>query len=155
MHSNRELSILNKISNFNPGCKIYAFEPIESTYQKLIAEAVRRDNFMRENKIDSIDFFQLDIEGAEYEVLVGFEYNITNGEIRGIRFEYNYINIPTRKFLIDCHNFFESNDFIMVKIVPKIAEFGKHEFNYLDFLIPNFIMARKPETELIALLCKK
>jgi len=228
IYSNGELTILKKIqrfnpsiiidaganigdyslliNQFNPNCKIYSFEPVEATFQKLkenvkdhdniipvgkglfkesgskeinifdtnthsslydiqglsyesnqklIVELVRGDDFMRENKIDSIDFLKMDIEGAEYDALEGFENSIKNGKIKAIQFEYGYINISTRKLLIDYYNFFETNDFMVGKIFPKIVEFRKYEFKYEDFLGPNFIAVKKSETELINSLRKK
>ena len=228
IYSNGEMTILIKLSKFNPSviidgganigdysllinqiiphCKVYSFEPVESTFQKLvenkkehdniipvkkglfketcsseinlfnsdehsslydikgleyesnqklIIELVRGDDFMKENKIDSIDFLKLDIEGAEYDALVGFENSITNGKIKAIQFEYGYINISTKKLLVDFYSFFEANDYIVGKIFPKIVEFRKYDLKYEDFIGPNFIAIKKSETELINSLAKK
>jgi FkbM family methyltransferase len=228
IYSNGEMAVLEKISKINPsiiidgganagdysllvaqiipGCKIYSFEPVESTYQKLlenkkehyniypikkglykencsleinlfnadehsslydiqglpekssqkqIIELVRGDDFMNENNIDFIDFLKLDIEGAEYDALTGFENCIKNSKVKAIQFEYGYINITTKKLLIDFYNFFEANDYIVGKIFPKIVEFRKYNFIYEDFIGPNFIAVKKTETKLINLLSKK
>ncbi|MBA4409135.1 MAG: hypothetical protein C0397_06915 [Odoribacter sp.] len=117
--------------------------------QKLMIELVRGDDFMEENEIDSIDFLKLDIEGAEYDALIGFENSIRNGKIKAVQFEYGYINISTKILLIDYYNFFEANDYIVGKIFPKTVEFRKYEFKYEDFIGPNFIAVKKSETELI------
>ncbi|MCX6254690.1 MAG: FkbM family methyltransferase [Bacteroidia bacterium] len=227
IYSNGEMTVLKKISKINPsiiidgganvgdysllvaqiipGCKIYSFEPVESTYQKLLEnrkeyycinpikkglfkencsleinlfeadehsslydiqgleeksnqkqtiELVRGDDFVNENNIDSIDFLKLDIEGAEYDALIGFENCIKNGKVKAIQFEYGYINISTKKLLIDFYNFFEANDYVVGKIFPKIVEFRKYNFIYEDFIGPNFIAVKKSETKLIDSLSK-
>lgn len=72
-----------------------------------------------------------------------------------IQFEYGYINITTKKLLIDFYNYFESKGYMVGKIFPKYVEFRKYEFKHEDFLGPNFIAVKKTETELIKLLIEK
>ncbi len=228
VHSNGEATVLKKISNlkpltiidgganigeysllvnqFNPGCRIYAFEPVESTFQlltenvrdhnniipvqkglfsencskeinvfdsdahasiydiqglsykpnkKITIELGRGDDFMEKNNINSVDLLKLDIEGAEFDALLGFENSIKNGKIKAIQFEYGYINISTKKLLIDFYNFFEANDYVLGKIFPKTVAFRKYDFKYEDFIGPNFIAVKKTETGLINSLSKK
>ena len=196
--------LINKII---PDCKIYSFEPVDSTFQKLlknkngivnivpikkglykencsqeinifqsdehsslfdiqglpnegggdkqIIELLRGDDFINDNKLDSVDFLKLDIEGAEYDALLGFSNSIKHGKIKAIQFEYGYINITTKKLLIDFYNFFEENGYLVGKIFPKIVEFRKYNFIYEDFIGPNFIAVKKSEIDLINLLSKK
>jgi len=123
--------------------------------QKTIIQLINGDNFLKENNIDFVDFLKIDVEGAEYEVLKGFEESIKNGKIKAIQFEYGYINISTHKLLIDFYEFFEKHDYVLGKIFPKTVEFRKYETKYEDFLGPNFIAVKKTETELINLLKRK
>ncbi|HAQ19842.1 MAG TPA: hypothetical protein DCR40_11500 [Prolixibacteraceae bacterium] len=151
----------------NCSCEINVFNSLEhsSIYdiqglnykskQKLEIELVCGDDFMEQNDIDSIDFLKLDIEGAEYDALIGFENSIRNGKIKAIQFEYGYINISTKKLLIDYYNFFEANGYLVGKIFPRTVEFRKYEFKYEDFIGPNFIAVKKSETELIRSLLTK
>ena len=194
------------INKFIPNCKIYSFEPVESTFrqlvdnvkdcqnviplkkglfkencfkeinvfnshahcslydieglhyhpsQKLVIELVRGDDFMKKNKIDHIDFLKLDIEGSEFDALKGFEDSIKRANIKAIQFEYGYINISTKRLLIEYYKFFESNGYVIGKIFPKQVEFRKYEFKYEDFLGPNFIAVSKSESRLIDLLSQK
>lgn len=225
IYSNGEITVLKKIARTNPGiiidaganvgdysilanqimpaCKIYAFEPVEATFQYLLSnikdlknvvpikkglfkencelainlfasnehssiydieglpigsdsqqkiELVRGDDFIKDNQIDSIDFLKLDVEGAEYDALLGFENAIKHGAIKAVQFEYGYINISTKKLLVDYYNFFEANGYIVGKIFPKLVEFRKYHFKYEDFIGPNFIAVKKTETELINIL---
>jgi hypothetical protein len=66
-----------------------------------------------------------------------------------------YINISTKKLLIDFYSFFEANGYVLGKIFPKTVEFRKYEFKYEDFIGPNFIAVKKAETNLINSLSKK
>lgn len=123
--------------------------------EKQTIELVSGDDFMKANNISEIDFLKIDIEGSEYDAILGFDENITKGTIKAIQFEYGYINISTKKLLIDYYNYFESKGYILGKIFPKIVEFRKYEFKYEDFIGPNFIAVRKTETELINALRRK
>jgi FkbM family methyltransferase len=227
-YSNGEFTVLKKIVKFNPSViidgganigsysllinqlspnpRVYSFEPVKSTFEKLkknvaacnniipvekglykenctkeiniflsdthsslydiqglpyessgkqTIELVSGDDFMKQNNISEIDFLKIDIEGSEYDAILGFDENITKGTIKAIQFEYGYINISTKKLLVDYYNYFESKGYIIGKIFPKIVEFRKYEFKYEDFIGPNFIAVKKTETELINALKRK
>ena len=228
IYSNGEITVLKKIATMNPtliidgganvgdysvmanqimpDCKIYAFEPVEATFQHLLSNIkdlknvvpikkglfkencelsinlfasnehssiydieglpqssnqkqtialVRGDDFMRNQNIASVDFLKLDVEGAEYDALLGFETAIKNGAIKAVQFEYGYINISTKKLLIDYYTFFEANGYVLGKVFPKIVEFRKYHFKYEDFIGPNFIAVKKTETALIKMLSNR
>jgi FkbM family methyltransferase len=113
------------------------------------------DSFLEAHDITNIDLLKIDIEGAEYDAIKGFEKSLRAGKIRAIQFEYGYINITTKKLLIDYYEYFESVGYIIGKIFPKVVEFRKYSHKHEDFLGPNFIAVRKTDTELITLLEKK
>lgn len=117
--------------------------------EKVKIDLIKGDDFLKEKNIDIVDFIKLDLEGAEYDTLLGFEESIKAGKIRAVQFEYGYINISTKKLLIDYYNFFERYDYIVGKIFPKSVEFRKYEFKYEDFLGPNYIAVKKSDKELI------
>lgn len=113
------------------------------------------DHFLETHHIDAVDLLKIDIEGAEYDAILGFEKSLEKGKIRAIQFEYGYINITTKKLLIDYHEYFESKGYILGKIYPKTVEFKKYSHKQEDFLGPNFIAVRKSDTSLIHLLENK
>ncbi len=118
-------------------------------------ELIKGDDFLRNNQIAEVDFLKLDIEGAEYDAIIGFEEHIKNGKIKMIQFEYGYINISTKKLLVDFYGYFESNGYLIGKVFPKTVEFRPYAFKYEDFLGPNYIAVKKTETALINLLMNK
>lgn len=127
----------------------------QETKEKQTIELINGDDFMKKNNITEIDLLKLDVEGVEYDALLGFEEHIEKGKIKMIQFEYGYINISTKKLLIDFYNYLETRGYLVGKIFPKTVEFRKYEFKYEDFLGPNFIAVKKTETELIDLLERK
>ena len=151
---NCELSI--NLFASNEHSSIYDIEGLpQSSNQKQTIELVRGDDFMRNQNIASVDFLKLDVEGAEYDALLGFENAIKQGTIKAVQFEYGYINISTKKLLIDYYTFFEANGYVLGKVFPKIVEFRKYHFKYEDFIGPNFIAVKKTETELIKMLSNR
>ncbi|MFT6814776.1 MAG: FkbM family methyltransferase [Sphingobacteriales bacterium] len=228
LYSNGEFTVLNKIARLNPKVvidgganiggysllinklmpttKVYAFEPVKSTFAKLkenvspyptiipiekgfyketctkeinifssdthssiydyqghsnesnpkqTIELVSGDDFMKKTNIPEIDFLKIDVEGAEYDALLGFEKHIDQGKIKAIQFEYGYINITTKQLLIDFHAFFESKGYVLGKIFPKTVEFRKYKLKHEDFIGPNFIAVKSTEIALIELLKRK
>jgi FkbM family methyltransferase len=128
-----------------------SYNPVNTTEIELI----RGDSFMEERGIEAVDFLKLDLEGAEYDALTGFENAIRMGKIKMIQFEFGYINITTKKLLIDFYHFFEPFGYCVGKVFPKNVEFRKYEFKYEDFLGPNYVAVKKSESGLIELLKKQ
>jgi FkbM family methyltransferase len=228
IYSNGEVTVIQKLSLFNPGViidggantgdysmmvgrlcpesRVYSLEPVKSTFGKLsenvagyanifpvrkglykenctrqinifesdahsslydikgisysphgseTIELVRGDDFLKENKLDQVDLLKIDVEGAEFDALAGFDKSIGAGKIRVVQFEYGYINISTKKLLVDFYNFFETRGYIIGKIFPKTVEFRKYEFKHEDFIGPNYLAVRDSESALIDSLVKK
>ena len=226
--SNGEATLLKKIARFNPEviidgganiggyaqlvntycpqAKVYSFEPVVETYNKLKAnldgnpnniainkglyienctksinifpgdehaslfdinstlynstgsvdiELVKGDDFLAQYDIKNVFLLKLDLEGAEYDALQGFENALKSGSIKLIQFEYGYINITTKRLLIDYYQLLESYGYVLGKIFPKTVEFRKYEYKHEDFIGPNFIAVHQDETALIANLSSK
>jgi FkbM family methyltransferase len=118
-------------------------------------ELIKGDDFLIENNITNLDFLKIDIEGAEYDALMGFEKYIARGAIKIIQFEYGYLNISSKKLLIDFYQFFEKHNYKVGKIFPEIVEFREYELKYEDFLGPNYLAVLNSEIELIKRLSTK
>lgn len=132
---------------------------IDATLQSSIGtvdiELVKGDDFLLQNNIDNVFLLKLDLEGAEYDALLGFENSLKNGQIKLIQFEYGYINITTKRLLIDYYQLLESYGYVLGKLFPKTVEFRKYEYKHDDFIGPNFIAVHKNETALIESLSRK
>ncbi len=228
LETNGELALIQKLHAFNPKtiidggankgkyattlarelpqAKIYAFEPVPDTFNKLnqsvehlptvktfnqglYKESSRKtinlfsssthsslfslkgvnynpnaqieidlitgDSFMQQENLSKIDLLKLDLEGAEYDALCGFKEALEKKAIRLIQFEYGYINISTKKLLIDFYELFEQYQYQVGKLFPKNVEFRPYHFLYEDFIGPNFIAVHKDDTELIQALESK
>lgn len=123
-----------------------------STTKTETIELLKGDQFVKDQKIAQIDLLKLDVEGAEYDAILGFRECFEKGNIRMVQFEYGYINITTKKLLIDFYNLFDSWGYQVGKVFPKSVEFRPYQYKYEDFLGPNYIAVRKTDTELIKLL---
>lgn len=155
LYSSNETKAVN-IFNSHTHASIFKIEATSnSPIGKDEIKLVQGDKFLEENGIKTIDFLKLDLEGAEYDAIKGFENSFREKRIKMVQFEYGYINISTKKLLIDFYNFFEAYGYQIGKIFPKKVEFRKYKAKYEDFLGPNYIAVDKNEKELIDLLQQK
>ncbi|MGH2956310.1 MAG: FkbM family methyltransferase [Solirubrobacterales bacterium] len=117
---------------------------------ELVSSPVQRgDAYCAEAGIDHIDLLKIDVEGMEYEVLLGFEEMFTDGAIAAVQFEYGPGNILTRRLLRDHYTFFSERNFGVGKIYPHGVEFRPYRFRDEDFLGPNYLAVRADKLELI------
>ena len=148
-HQKKEI----KIYDSHTHSSLYEIKGIDYSVQKTeLIELVTGDSFMKENKIEKIDFLKLDIEGAELSALQGFEKAISENKIRMIQFEYGYINITSKNLLVDYYDFFKKHNYILGKIYPKSVEFRNYKFKHEDFIGPNYIAIHESDTALKNLL---
>jgi hypothetical protein len=120
----------------------------------ILIDLISGDEFLREEKLNFVDFVKLDIEGAEMDALHGLIESIKSRKIRMIQFEYGYINITTKNLLLDFYEFFEKYGYDLGKLYPKHVEFRKYSYKDEDFIGPNFIAIRNDDAELKALLTR-
>ncbi len=123
--------------------------------QQQTINLLRGDDFLNQNDVKQVDFLKMDVEGAEYEVLLGFEESLKKGLITTIQFEYGYINISTKKLLIDFYQLLESHGYRVGKVFPKQVEFRSYAFKHEDFIGPNFLAVKESETKLISALAAR
>jgi Methyltransferase FkbM domain len=77
---------------------IYAYH---SPLRTFIVDMTTLDDFCSGAKIDNIDFLKIDVEGGEFDVLLGAQEMIARRSIAIIHFEFNSMNIFTKHFLRD------------------------------------------------------
>jgi FkbM family methyltransferase len=127
----------------------------DSSTATIEIELIKGDDYVLEQKIESIFLLKLDLEGAEYDAIQGFEKIIKNNSVKAIQFEYGYINIVSKHLLIDYYKLLESYGYLIGKVFPKTVEFRNYDYKYEDFIGPNFIAVHKNEFDLIRLLSNK
>jgi FkbM family methyltransferase len=99
---------------------MYEVENILTEDREAIVETIKLntiDLYCQENKIESIDFIKIDIEGHELFALKGARRMIEKGAIRFIQFEFGDCNIYSRTYLKD---FFDllSEHYYISRVVP-------------------------------------
>jgi FkbM family methyltransferase len=76
-------------------------------------DVVRMDTFIRDNKIESIDFLKLDVEGVNYEVLEGFGDELSR--VKAIQVEGEYRQYwEGQKLYWDIEQLLRKNNFELV-----------------------------------------
>lgn len=98
------------------------------------------DIFCEENYIDRIDFLKIDVEGAEFEVLLGFRKMLSKQKVRLIQFEYGYANGDDGRLMRDFYNLLNSYGYIVARLNNGSINFRnfRYEDNNFDSG-PNFI----------------
>ncbi|NJK27568.1 MAG: FkbM family methyltransferase [Coleofasciculaceae cyanobacterium SM2_3_26] len=116
------------------------------------ASVTTGDIYVRESSISHIHFLKIDVEGAEKEVLKGFEKTFSQKKIDVVQFEYGKVNILMKALLIDFHQFFEERGYLVGKIYPNYVEFRDYNFLHEDFLGYNYLAVRRDYSRLIQAL---
>lgn len=117
-------------------------------YQAKISCEVRTaSRYLKENRIVAIDFLKIDVEGADFDVLLGFGNDIN--KVRVIQFEYGIFNISSHALLFDFWHFCRKHGFILGKIYPRRVVFFDYGFLKEDFAGNNYLAVRESETNLI------
>jgi FkbM family methyltransferase len=126
-----------------------AVQEHERAFELVHARVQRGDAYCASNGIDHIDLLKVDVEGMEYEVLLGFDAMLTDGAIGAVQFEYGPASILTGKLLRDYYTFLSERNFEVGKVYPRGVEFRPYRFRDEDFLGPNYLAVRADKRELI------
>jgi len=114
-----------------------------SHIDEIEARITTGDAYMDLHGIEHVDMLKIDVEGAEFSVLRGFDAAFARGVIDLVQFEYGPLNLTTRDFLGDFHAFFDARGYCLGKLYPE---------GVADFVGPNYIACRKERADLIAAL---
>jgi len=82
--------------------------------KKVSVKAIRMDNFLNKNNIETISFLKLDVEGVTYEVLEGFGERIKDIEALHIEAEHGEVIFKANKYFDDISELLKRNGFDMV-----------------------------------------
>ncbi len=123
--------------------------PRDFPHQTLIAEVTTGDEYVAKHGVEEIDFLKIDVEGAEPEVLRGFERTLAAGRVAAVQFEYGRVNILTRHLLKDFYDFFSSRGYLVGKLYPNYLDVRPYRLEDEDFVGPNFMAIRRERTDLL------
>lgn len=85
-----------------------------STPHKVMITTV--DRFLIEQRVSQVNLLKIDTEGHEYQVLVGARRALDAGEFDVIHFEFNEMNVMSRRFLRDFRELLP--DFRLHRLLP-------------------------------------
>jgi len=78
--------------------------------EKFEIRSVKLDDLMEELGIGEIDLAKIDVEGGEYDVLLGFQRCLAKGRVAAVQFEFNEMNIMSKVFFRDFIRIFDGFD---------------------------------------------
>ncbi len=106
-------------------------------------EVTTLDLYCEQNKIVSIDFLKLDVEGHELAVLKGGKKMFEQGKVKIVQFEFGGCNIDSRTFFRDYYNFFKNN-FDLYRILSNgLQPIQTYSEKLEVFLSANYLAVRK------------
>lgn len=118
--------------------------------QLIDVQLVQGDRFCQERGIDHIDLLKVDTEGADLDVLRGFDGMLSRGQVDVVQFEYGRINIKSRALLCDFYDYLLARGFRIGKLFPRRVEFRPYTLRHENFIGPNFVAVREARPDIIA-----
>lgn len=109
--------------------------------------------FCRSENVEQIDFLKIDVEGAEYKVLMGARDMIEAQKISCIQFEYGAFSTESRFLLKD---YFEmlGGIYHLGKIYPQYVDFTEYSWEMEDFRFCNYVAVLRARPGLRSVLGK-
>jgi len=105
-----------------------------------VAEIRTLDDYCQANNIDLIDFLKIDVEGFEYEVILGARKLLSEHKISAIQFEYGGTYLDAGISLKDMFEFLSGFGYSLYKIYPNQVRLvlryspGLDNFQYANYL---------------------
>jgi len=111
----------------------------EKIGNETICKVIEGDDYVKDYKIEAIDYLKIDVEGMENLVLNGFKKCLSNKQIKVIQFEYGMVNIQSKFLLKDFYDFLTNYGYKIGKIYPEMVLFKEYEFYDENFIGPNYL----------------
>jgi FkbM family methyltransferase len=115
---------------------------IEHGYDNALLRAAVRtgDCYMQMAGVDRVSFLKIDVEGADFAVLRGFERAFRERRIEAVQFEHGEPSVESRTFLRDIVKFLMKFDFTCFQLYPRSLEKVRHYgYSMEDFRGRNYI----------------
>ena len=101
------------------------------------------DNFCKQNDINSIDFLKMDVQGYEYNILMGAKDMLNRGKIKNIQFEFDEPNIKNRVFFMDFWDLLSDDYRIFHSLYNGLVEVKEYHYELENFRCMNYLAVRK------------
>lgn len=102
--------------------------------------------------IQYIDFLKIDTEGHEYETIQGFSSLVSEGKIACIQFEFGYINVLTRKLLMDYYQLLTPYGYKIGRLTVDGVKFKEYHLLDEDFNGPDYVAVHESRQDIIDLV---
>jgi hypothetical protein len=99
--------------------------------------------YVRQQKIDRVDFVKIDVEGMDLKVIKGFGDALQ--QVRALQFEYGVFNIASHDLLLDFCKYLGDRGFAVGKIYPRWVDFFEYGFPRENFYGSNYVAVRREE----------
>lgn len=97
------------------------------------------DEYVESRGIEKIDYLKIDTEGAEGNVLRGFENTLKQGKVKMIQYEYGLVCILTKWMLIDSYRLLEPLGYKIGQLKRDHIEFRDYALIYENFNGPDYV----------------
>lgn len=101
------------------------------------------DNFCRNNSIKKIDFLKMDVQGYEYNILLGAKKMLDNENIKYIQFEFDEPNIENRIFFKDFWEILNEKYYIYHSLYNGLIKVEKYHCGLENFQCMNYLAILK------------
>jgi FkbM family methyltransferase len=101
------------------------------------------DNFCKINKIEKINFLKMDVQGYEYNILIGAKKMLESGKIEYIQFEFDEPNIENKIFFKDFWNLLSDKYDIYQSLYNGLVRIEKYDHNLENFNCMNYLAVKK------------
>jgi FkbM family methyltransferase len=115
---------------------------IEHGYDSALLKAVVRtgDCYMETTGVHRVSFLKIDVEGADFSTLRGFERAFNERRIVAVQFEHGEPSVESRTFLRDIVRFLTTFDFTCFQLYPRSLEkVDNYGYRMEDFRGRNYI----------------
>jgi FkbM family methyltransferase len=110
---------------------------------RIKVEQITLDKIILENKIKRIDFLKLDIEGMEYEALLGAKNSLSNNIISYIQLEYNQTWIQGGASIKNILGICEEFNFKLFRINrASLVSIPRYDLNLEDYCYSNLLLVK-------------
>ena len=101
------------------------------------------DRFCSKNNIQKIDFLKMDVQGYEYNILLGAEQMLKDGKIKYIQFEFDEPNIENRIFFKDFWTLLSDDYYIYHSLYNGLVKIENYHYELENFRCMNYLAVKK------------